>query len=114
MANLGDVYAGRAWQGTTISLAHEKGFDQYQVIAVTDKLTCPVCSRLDGRTFKVEKSYDKFDTYLHTQGNVDKIISLFPFPRVADVDNKSPAQIGVSGWMPPFHPKCRCEMVMLT
>lgn len=43
----------------------------------------------------------------------DTIPNEFPFPRVPQIDNKSPAQIRKMGLCPPFHGRCRCDIQFL-
>ena len=43
----------------------------------------------------------------------DSISKMGAFPRVGDLDNKTLDEIRAMGLLPPFHPKCRCDLVML-
>lgn len=113
LAGMGDVYAGRAWQGTVLSLAVSRQVTEYQVLAQNDRIVCPVCMRLDGRTFSVEQVHEKWQQYLNVAHDTDAIRRAMPFPRVAQLDNKDPKAVRAMGLMPPFHGRCRCDMVML-
>lgn len=113
MMNLGDIYAGRAWQGTTLSMAKEQHASEYQIVAQNDTTVCLVCERMDGRTFPVDPVYDKWDNYLGTQGDADQIREALPFVRLNDVDNKTPKQVRDLLVFPPFHGRCRCEMSII-
>lgn len=45
--------------------------------------------------------------------SADELGHTFPFPRVSDIDNKSPAELRKTGFIPPTHGKCRCETIFL-
>jgi len=112
LKTMSDVQVGRAWSFTGIEMAHGQAVTEYQVISEWDARTCPVCKRLHGRHFSVQQTYTRMKNVLK-QRSPDKISGAMPFPRVKDVDNKSPKQIRSSGYCPPFHGRCRCDIVML-
>lgn len=111
--NVSDIHAGRIWNFTGLTMAREQGVREFQVISVLDNLTCPVCMRLHGTRFKVEVVHEKMVSFLSEEGNQDAIAKAFPFPRMKDVDNISAAKRRSLQTMPPFHGKCRCDIVML-
>jgi hypothetical protein len=43
----------------------------------------------------------------------EAVAQAFAFPRLQEVDNMSPEQISKTGFAPPFHGRCRCDMVFL-
>jgi len=123
--NATDVHAGRMWQFTGLQMAQEQDVAEYQIIAQHDRKTCQVCFRLDGKTFSVAQAHDKMIGYLETYekmkkllaaGGVsaeeiaDEIASAFPFPKVEDIDNKSPDEIRNMVLLPPFYDDCRCQV----
>lgn len=108
-----DVHAGRLWQFTGLQMAHEREVTDFQVVAQHDKKTCPVCRRLDGRFFPVERIYTKALNFLDERGNADKIAEAFPFPRYDDLKGLSRDQLREKDLIPPYHNLCRCEIIML-
>lgn len=111
---IADVEAGRAWQMTALQTAEAQNVTEYQIIAERDQVTCPVCEHIDGKVFSLQHGYRKMEQYFQlAPDQAEDIASLFPFPRINDVDNVSPEQVRNLDLVPPFHPRCRCEMVML-
>lgn len=106
IANVSDIHAGRLWNFTGLTMAREQNVTEFQIIAVMDNLTCPVCTRLHGTRFNVEAVHEKMVTLLTEEGDQDAIAEAFPFPRMADVDNVSSAQKRSLQTAPPFHGKC--------
>jgi len=90
------------------------GITTYQVVATWDRRTCPVCKNIDGKIFDVPQAHAKMTEYLDIDpGNPEAIAEAMPFVRFSDVDNKSPKEVRAMGLTPPFHPRCRCDVVVL-
>lgn len=110
----GDVEVARAWNKTAVAMMQGYAVSEYQVISERDRKTCPVCQRIDGRCFSAEMAVNKMQEYDGiTAGNVQAIRDLWRFPRMDDVDNVPPEAIRDLDLVPPFHPRCRCEVVLL-
>lgn len=113
LSTVSDVEAGRVWNHVGIKYAQEQGFRTYQIISEEDNNVCPVCLRIHGRVFSVTTAMASIDEYVSSGGGVDSAKSLFPFPRVKGLDNRSPEEISSMNLQPPFHPKCRCDVTLL-
>lgn len=111
--DVSDIHAGRVWNFTGLIMARAQKVKEFQIISMLDNLTCPVCMRLHGTRFTVEIVYEKMRNLLGEDGNEKALIKAFPFPRIKDVDNVSAEQKRSLQTMPPFHGKCRCDVVML-
>lgn len=110
----GDVEVARAWNKTAVAMMQGYAVADYQVISERDRKTCPVCQRIDGRCFSAQQAVNKMIEYDDiTPGNVQAIRDLWRFPRMDDVDNVPPEAIRDLDLVPPFHPRCRCEVVLL-
>lgn len=110
----GDVEVARAWNKTAVAMMSGYVVSEYQVISERDKKTCPVCQRIDGRVFEAQRAIEKMQEYDNvTPGNLDAIRELWKFPRIDDVDNVPPEQVHGLDLVPPFHPRCRCEVILL-
>jgi hypothetical protein len=110
----GDVHMGRVWSFTGLNMAVNENVSEYMIVAQWDKITCDVCIRLDGHHFPVKPAWDVILRYLQMQpGDLAVANALLPFPKVKDLDNKSPEMIRIDGWFPPFHGRCRCDVVFL-
>jgi len=108
-----DIDAGRAWQHTGIFYADQNNATVYQVLAERDRVTCPVCKKLDGTTYTVKGQVEKINQFMEAAGNVDAVSQIYRFPRIEDVDNRSPEELRNQDLIPPFHGNCRCEIVVI-
>jgi len=96
-----DVHVGRVWSYTGLQTAVQNNVAEYAVVAVWDDATCPVCESIAGKTFSVESAYESVMHYLDSDSRYDA--QSMPFPRIEDLDNKSPEQVRDMGLIPPFH-----------
>lgn len=110
-ANMSDVQAGRAWTFTGIEYAYQQGVTEYMVVSERDKVVCPTCRRIDGRTFRVTEAREKMIEALNAEDTQD-VQNAMPFPRVSELDNQPPETIRDMGLAPPFHGRCRCDVIM--
>lgn len=62
--NASDVHVGRVWVFTGLQAAHEQSVSEYMYVAQHDKRLCPVCRRLDGKTFSVQQAHERMTKYL--------------------------------------------------
>lgn len=111
-----DVHVGRCWNYTGLQAAAEQKVTRYIWSAKRDRITCPVCRRLHGRTFDVKPAHGKMEKYLKSAGKgkpPDIIAKMMRFPRVKMIDNLSPEQVRKQGWQPPAHGRCRCDIDFL-
>ncbi len=108
---LSDVQTGRAWTWTGIEWGFRNGFSIYMVIAELDGATCEVCRMIHGKEFAVEDARQKISTAAGMR-NATEVVEFMPFPRHKDLDNKSPSQWKGMALTPPFHNRCRCQVVM--
>jgi len=100
IAQVADVQAGKAWAVSGMRLAQVHNVQTYRIVGESDSRQCSVCANLDGKTFDVAKTYEKMMSGV--EGG---------FPRIEDVDNKSPEDLKKEiDTAPPFHPRCRCDL----
>jgi len=109
---LSDVQVGRAWHYTGLQMATTSGVTQGQIIAHLDRRTCPVCVRMHGRVVDVAPSVKRMEKILE-ETDPDKVSAQAKFPRVPEIDNKSPKALRAQGYVPPFHGRCRCDIAWL-
>jgi hypothetical protein len=105
----GDLHMGRLWSFTGLQTARAEGVDTYLVVSVWDAVTCDVCAQLSGKSFDVNHTMEVVQHYLDSDPRHDG--DNMAFPRRADVDNKPPSEFTNSGLIPPFHGRCRCDIV---
>lgn len=111
-ALMSDVQVGRTWVFTGLEMAQQESVTEYVIIAELDQKTCPVCQRLHGQHFPVKGAYDRMERALATT-DIAEITGLWPFPRVPQLDNRSPEEIRDLELAPPFHGRCRCDVQFL-
>lgn len=113
LEGMADINVGRAWSWSGLELGSQQGITEYQIIAELDQKTCPVCERLHGRTFPLEKARGQMQDFMGKAHSAATLAAGMAFPRVSQVDNKSPEQIRAMAVSPPFHGSCRCQVVLL-
>jgi len=88
------------------------GITTYQINEQLDGRTCPVCSLMHKKTFKVSDARALLDTVIRTQ-DPDELKSLQPWPSqssqaLAEMSTLTESELVSRGWhVPPFHPRCR-------
>lgn len=96
--------------------AKGKGVTKYQISAILDDKTCPVCRYMDGKSFEVESEYSKVISALTTQ-DPQQLKHIAPWPKqtkagLHDLNKMSLHELQKHGYgSPPFHPICRCQLV---
>jgi len=95
-----------------LSEASARGIDTYSITEQLDRRTCPVCRRMHGQTFRVERPIVRIVEQLTTV-NVEDLKSAWPFPRASkaglrELEELTNDDLQAKGWdTPPFHPACR-------
>ena len=102
-----------------LSQAYSNGVEQYQISAVLDDKTCPVCEALDGKIFNVKDGVAIASSIMDAE-DADSLKSIAPWPSqskhnvadLADADAQDLVDQGLQ--IPPYHPGCRCITVDVT
>lgn len=94
----------------SLQAMQRSGVQRYQIKAIRDRATCPVCLRYDGTTYAVQEAVDHLTKKADTLP--EELSELFPFPREADLDQydditESPFTLC------PFHSFCRCQILKI-
>ena len=93
--------------------AQEQGIERYEISAVLDEHTCPVCEVMDGQIFDVTDGVAHAAAIMDAE-DPDSLRSLAPWPSqskasVADLADSDTQDLVDSGLaLPPYHPQCRC------
>lgn len=101
-----------------LAQASVKGIKTYQLQAVLDNRTSPVCKRLNGKVFRVEASLEFLEEILQVT-DPDQLAVMSPFvsgnkASLHELENLTASQLQARGVMvPPFHPFCRTILVMV-
>lgn len=110
---LSGVQVSFLWSAEGIFMAADQKISAYQIANPWDQFTCPVCKRLYGIVYQVADARQQI-MKMASLTDPDDLKALFPFPRTADVDRATADEIRAAGFMvPPFHGRCRCEIVYL-
>ena len=108
---LSDVTAGRIWSFAAIQQAADKGYIEYQINGYMDAKICNVCFILNGKRFSTTSVFEKMALFLDDPNDEDMQKILFPFPKNSDVGGRT--VLPDEGFLPPFHPNCRCTITLL-
>ena len=108
---LSDVTAGRIWSFAAIQQAADKGYIEYQINGYMDAKICNVCFILNGKRFSTTSVFEKMALFLDDPNDDDMQKLLFPFPKNSDVGGRT--ILPDEGFLPPFHPNCRCTITLL-
>lgn len=111
------------WRGlaaTTITRARamgavqslvDAGVTEYEIMAMMDERTCPLCIHLNGKTFRVEHAVSLRDALLeaNTPEDVKRIHPWRTLKEIQDWGQEELAKGGLS--LPPYHYHCRCTYI---
>jgi len=112
--SLTDVEIGKVWSSTGIELAYRYDVEEYQIVAQMDdpNKPCEPCQMLHGHRFSVVRARDSMLSLIESN-DPEAAKTYHPFPRKSDLMGRSPEEISESGYVTPFHPRCRCDIVFL-
>lgn len=87
------------------------GATEYEYVNPLDERTSEVCRRLNGTVFRVEEAARLRDELVETADTPEKWKALSPWPKPAELDGLSPAELQARGmaW-PPMHFHCRSSI----
>lgn len=117
-----DVY----WRGlaaTTVDRARNFGgvqsmveaqVSEYEILAVMDERTSPICRFMNGKVFKVEHAVALRDAVLNAKTPED-IKAIHPWRQVKEVQSWSTEKLAAGGMaLPPYHFHCRTTYIVST
>jgi hypothetical protein len=108
LAGMGFVYEAQVINVTT-----------YRVSEQLDRRTCPVCMIMHGKEFQVSDASAKLNAAIRTT-DINELKTLSPWPKqtiaaINDLKNMSTEDLVSSNFhTPPYHPKCRGQLVHST
>ena len=95
-----------------LSEAQERGLETYDITGEVNGRTCPICWRMYGRSFEVDRPLARLEQQL-TTGDPNKLKASQPFPSsskagLLELEELSASDLQERGWdTPPFHQLCR-------
>lgn len=127
-------YTNRSRNWANLEVMREVDFEEYQIMAVGDERTCPICDLMNGKTFSIEKQIGILERSAESD-TMGEYTSRMPW-LTSRKDESGKIEIGVSrksgfkaifsngeftgslsklqgmGFaMPPFHGLCRCTII---
>ncbi len=99
-----------------LSQAQNDGIDEYQVSAILDQHTCPVCQYMNGKTFQVGAALGRLDQVLRIQ-DPNELKQAAPWLKqdhdsLHQLHGQDAEDLQAAGFdTPPYHPVCRCILV---
>lgn len=99
-----------------LAQAQEDGLTRYQISAVLDERTCPVCAYMHGKVMDVSAAFDQTQEALSTS-DPEELRRIAPWPKqdaasLRDLYDMTADELQDEGYgTPPFHPRCRCILV---
>lgn len=96
--------------------AQQQGIEKYEISAILDDRTCPVCEALDGQVFSIQDGIAQAASIMEAD-DADSLKSVAPWPSqskssVESLQNSDAQDLVDSGLaLPPYHAGCRCITV---
>lgn len=100
----------RAWG--SINYMSQAQENNYEIVEVLDRITCPHCRAMNARVFSVKKAKTQITSTINSgvDSNLPPFITTLP---IADVESAKTSDLESKGFlMPPFHPHCRGRLVV--
>ena len=101
----------RARSFGSIAGMEEAGIAEYEILAMGDERTCPICGEMNGKKFSVAQTREVINKVLDIT-DPEKFKEAMPW-QTEPPKNKSESKLAEDGQsLPPFHGRCRCTLVM--
>lgn len=88
----------------------DAGVTRYEIMAMGDERTCPICRELDGRIVSVSAAASQMERLI-TAEDPEEVKQIAPWPKPGDLRGKRTSEIEGLYGLPPFHFHCRCTTV---
>lgn len=92
-----------------VSYLHDGKVESFEVAEVMDQITCDHCQHMDGKTFSVQKAFDKTKKVI--EAGTDEVQKYSPFAtdrKLEDFKLMDSEALQDAGFdTPPYHPHCR-------
>ena len=88
----------------------EAGITEFEILAVGDERMCSICGELSGQTFSVSATQEVIDRVLGIS-DPEKFKEAMPWHTESPKEVSKDTLISDGMNIPPFHGRCRCELV---
>lgn len=89
----------------------DAGAKYYRIVAILDKLTSPICRRMNNTVFPVAKAVSQRDRIIETV-NPEDVKTVAPWRKIEDVKDVADADLPPEMSFPPYHFRCRTRTVI--
>ena len=88
----------------------QAGIEAYEVRAVLDRRTTPICREMHGRIIRIEEAVKLRDALLEAK-DPEQVKQIAPWLKPEQVQGKKTAKLPTGMALPPYHFKCRTRTV---
>lgn len=88
----------------------DAGVTHYEIMAMGDERTCPICREMDVRIVSVSAAAGQMERLVAAE-DPEQVKQIAPWPKPGDLRGKRTADIESLYGLPPFHFHCRCTTV---
>lgn len=105
----------RSFNFGVLSGMQDAGYDQYQITAVMDDRTTPICIEMNGKIFSVKRGMELAQALIDSE-DPDDVKTVAPWKQPKDLPDvgKNGDELDVGMALPPYHFNCRTTLVALT
>lgn len=88
--------------------------EKYEVVEISDNLTCGYCNSMDGRVFSVKNAVSKIDAEMAAgPENINQVAPFATTIKLSDFEKMSDEELESAGILKqPFHPHCRGRLLI--
>ena len=87
--------------------------DRFEIRAVLDHRTTPICREMHGRVIEVKKAVKMRDALIEAK-SPEEVLEIVPWVKAEQVEGIDSAHLPAGMSMPPYHFRCRTRTVALT
>jgi len=105
----------RSFNFGVLSGMRDAGVDKYQITAVMDDRTTPICIEMNGKIFSVSRGFELADQLMAAQ-DPDDVKRVAPWVQPSDLEDvgRNGDELPAGMAMPPYHFNCRTTVIALT